>query len=123
MVALGTLLALSQLWHLAGERVSLPFIPEASPTLAPALTPGLICGWPAVPVPLQARGSATSLRAQGPTGQLKDRTFGMEVWVASMLLTLGPASACRAVYYPRFKDQCPVLMSALECGGHSGTAL
>lgn len=41
----------------------------------------------------------------------------------SVVLTLGPASACRGVYSPKFKDQCPVLISTLECEGILETAL
>lgn len=34
-----------------------------------------------------------------------------------MVLTRGPVSACRGVYSLKFKDQCPMLISTLECGG------
>lgn len=63
-----------------------------------------------------------SFIAQCPTGQLEARASDSEVWVPSMLLTIGSASAYRGVYSPKFKDQCPVLISTLEYGGLLGTA-
>lgn len=96
----------------AEVRVLLLFIPKASPDLTPAFTPSLIRCF----CPLASLRPATSLIAQCFTGQLKARIFAREVWVVSMVLTLGPALACRGVYSRKFKDQRPVLISTLKYG-------
>lgn len=95
---------------MAEVRVPLPFIPEASPTLAPAFTPSLLLLSPCKP---EAQ-LPTSLIAQCFTGQLKARIFDREVWVVSMVLTLGPASAGGGVYSPKFKDHSFPLWSVEE---------
>lgn len=105
--------ALPELWYMAEVRVPLSFISEAFSTLAPAPTSSLVCCF----CPLAGLRPATLPYSSVFHCPAQGQNFDREVWGVSMVLTRGPASACRGVYSLKFKDQCPMLISTLECGG------